>query len=147
LPMMSSLRLWPSLCLAMLGCSSDCELQDDLRLFAGDDALDCGIADAAHDRAEVDQCVLEAFSAGDSFLARYRGQGEDSKLERAVAMNSEGKVKIFRWDSSPCGGGSCEPATDVQSCEGPSPRLETSEDEGELPLECGSFGLAQRVCG
>ncbi len=43
------------LCLAGfagLACSHDCALDDDLRLFAGDTALDCGTA--TDDRTDVD---------------------------------------------------------------------------------------------
>ncbi len=141
--------LWLSLCVVALGCSSgDCDLQDDLRLFAGEGAIDCGTADATHDRADVDQCAFDAFEAGSPFFARYEVAGTDSKLLRAVAMNTVGVVKAFRWDSAPCGKGqACDPATDVQTCEDPSLVLESREDEAALPLECKSFGLPQRVCG
>jgi hypothetical protein len=132
--------------LALLGCSNECDLDDDLRRFAGDAALECGTADAAHARADVDTCATNAFDAGNAFIARYQQQGIDSKLLTAVAMNSAGKVKIFRWDSSPCGGGSCSPVTDVQACEGPAVTLTTSEDPGALPFSCSSLGLAQRIC-
>lgn len=133
--------------LAVWGCSSDCNVDDDLRLFAGDAALDCGTADESHPRAAVDACASDAFDAGTAFLARYQAQGTDSRLLTAVAMNSAGKVKIFRWDSSPCGGGSCSPVTDVQACEGPSSSMMSSEDPNALPISCASLGLAQRVCG
>jgi hypothetical protein len=130
--------------LAAWGCSHDCTLDDDLRLFAGDSALDCGTA--AEDRTDVDACATGAFEDGTPFFARYQQQGEDSQLLTAVAMNSTGTVKVFRWDSSPCGGGSCSPVTDVQSCEGPA--LETmSMDPNALPISCTSLGLAQRTCG
>lgn len=133
--------------LVALGCSSDCELDDDIRLFAGDAAVDCGTADATHDRAEVDACVAGALDDGSAFIARYQQQGEDSTLVTAVAMNTAGKVKVFRWDSSPCGGGSCSPVTDVQSCEGPALETKTHEDPNSLPVTCDSLGLARRVCG
>lgn len=135
------------LSLALLGCSNDCELDDDMRLFAGDGALDCGTADESHPRSDVDACVTGAFEDGQAFIARYEQQGEDSRLMTALAMNTAGKVKVFRWDSSPCGGGSCSPVTDVQACEEPSLELLTSENENALPIRCGSLGLAQRVCG
>lgn len=134
------------LALALLGCSSNCELDDDIRLFAGEAAVDCGTADEAQGRNDVDTCATNAFDTGTAFVARYRRQGTDSKLVNAVAMNSAGHVKIFRWDSSPCGGGSCSPVTDVQACEGPAVELATSEDPNALPLSCSSLGLAQRVC-
>jgi hypothetical protein len=118
-----------------------------MRLFAGDGAIDCGTADATHDRAAVDQCATEAFGAGKAFIARYAAQGTDSKLITAVASNTAGKLKIFRWDSAPCGGSSCSPVTDVQSCEGPSVSMETSADPSALPISCESLGLAQRICG
>jgi hypothetical protein len=136
-----------ALSLSLLGCSNDCALDDDMRLFAGDAALDCGTADESHPRADVDACAAGAFEDGEAFIARYRQQGEDSRLVTAVAMNTDGKVKVFRWDSSPCGGGSCSPVTDVQACEGPSLEMSTSADENALPIACSSLGLAQRVCG
>jgi hypothetical protein len=133
--------------LATLGCSNDCALDDDMRLFAGDAALDCGTADETHPREDVDACASGAFEDGRAFIARYQQQGEDSRLVTAVAMNTAGIVKVFRWDSSPCGGGSCSPVTDVQACEGPSLEMSTSADENALPIACSSLGLAQRVCG
>ena len=133
--------------LATLGCSNDCALDDDMRLFAGDAALDCGTADESHPREDVDACAGGAFEDGQAFIARYQQQGKDSRLVTAVAMNTAGKVKVFRWDSSPCGGGSCSPVTDVQACEGPSLEMSTSADENALPIACSSLGLAQRVCG
>lgn len=136
-----------ALSLSLLGCSSDCALDDDMRLFAGDAALDCGTADETHPRQDIDACAIGAFEDGEAFIARYRQQGKDSRLVTAVAMNTDGKVKVFRWDSSPCGGGSCSPVTDVQACEGPSPEMSTSADENALPIACSSLGLAQRVCG
>jgi len=135
------------LSLALLGCSSECDLDDDIRRFAGDAALDCGTANATLDRADVDTCATSAFEDGSAFIARYQQQGIDSKLLTAVAMNSAGQVKIFRWDSSPCGGGSsCSPVTDVQACQGPAVELASSEDPNALPLSCSSLGLAQRIC-
>ena len=133
--------------LALLGCSSQCDLDDDVRRFAGDAALDCGTANETQGRADVDTCAISAFDDGSAFIARYQQRGIDSKLLTAVAMNSAGQVKIFRWDSSPCGGGSsCSPVTDVQACEGPAVELATSEDPNALPLSCSSLGLAQRIC-
>ena len=138
-----NVRLWTSLLCATLcwACSDSCELGDDLRLFAGDGARDCGVVELADDRAMVDACVIEAFEAGAPFIARYERQGEDSKFTLAVASNSEGTVKLFQWESAP------EPVTNVQSCDGPSLADETSEDPNDLPITCESFGLAQRVCG
>ncbi len=133
--------------LLSLGCSSDCQLDDDLRLFAGDAAVDCGTADATHDRSAIDQCAVDAFEAGTPFIARYQQQGEDSTLSTAVAMNTVDKVKVFRWDSSPCGGGSCSPVTDVQACEAPTVAAASTEDPNALPIMCTSLGLAQRTCG
>jgi hypothetical protein len=134
--------------LAALACSNnDCDLNDDIRQFAGDTALDCGTADEAHDRADIDACAVGAFEAGTAFIARYRQQGTDSVLVTAVAMNTAGKVELFRWDSSPCGGGDCRPTTDVQSCESASVSPTTSEDPNVLPITCESLGLAQRICG
>lgn len=131
-----------------LGCSSsDCALDDDLHLFAGDGALDCGTADATHDRGDIDKCASDAFSAGQPFIARYQRTGVDSHIVNAVASNTDGKVKIFRWDSAPCGGDSCLPVTDVQSCDGPTVNMQTPDDPTALPLNCDSLGLPQRVCG
>ena len=136
-----------ALSLSLLGCANDCTLDDDMRLFAGDAALDCGTADETTPREDVDACATAAFDDGQAFIARYQQQGKDSRLVTAVAMNTAGKVKVFRWDSAPCGGGSCSPVTDVQACEGPSLEMSTSSDENALPIACSSLGLAQRVCG
>jgi hypothetical protein len=134
--------------LSLGGCSnSDCVLDDDLRLFAGDGALDCGIADAKHDRADIDKCAADAFDAGTPFMARYERTGVTAKIVTAVATNTDGVVKIFRWDTSSCGGASCAPVTDVQSCDGPTLNEETSADPDALPLSCDSLGVPRRICG
>lgn len=133
--------------LSAFGCSQhDCDLNDDMRLFAGDGALDCGTAGADKERSEVDQCATDAFEAGDAFIARYQQMGTDSTLIVGLASNTEGSVKLFRWDSAPCGGPGCDPVTDVQSCEKPSVTLQTSEDPNALPLDCESLGTPQRIC-
>ena len=134
-------RLAGPLCLLLLGCSTECALDDDMHLFAGDGATDCGTADASHDRVEVDQCATDAFEAGKAFMARYAETGQSSKLVTAVAGNTAGKVKVFRWTDSPSA------VTDVQSCDGPSVRMATADDPSVLPISCESLGLAQRVCG
>lgn len=128
-------------------CSDQCELNDDLRSFAGDSARDCGSVGLDDDRAEVDGCVAEAFDAGEAFIARYEQHGVDSKVVRAVAANSDGQVKLFQWDSAPCGGTGCDAVTDVQSCEGPALSEETSDDPLALPIICDRVGLPQRICG
>lgn len=130
------------------GCSSDeCALDDDLRLFAGDGARDCGSVRVGGDRSDVDACVAEAFEAGEPFIARYERQGVDSKVVAAVASNREGTVEVFQWDSAPCGGPGCAPVTDAQLCDGPALTAETSEDRSALPISCDSFGSLERVCG
>jgi hypothetical protein len=128
------------------GCKSDCELNDSLRLFAGDAALDCGTAHSAADRDAVDQCATDAFEAGSAFIARYERTGVDSNLVVALASNSDGKLKLFRWDSAPCGSSSCDPVTDVQSCEKPSATQVSSDDPTALPISCESLGLPERIC-
>jgi len=146
--MMSGIRLFWFSSLWALGCSSNaCVLDDDLRLFAGDGALDCGTADASHDRADIDKCAADAFDGGKPFIARYARMGVDSKVVDAVGSNTDGKVKIFRWDSSPCGGDACSAVTDVQSCDGPTLNMETSSDPSALPISCASLGTPQRICG
>jgi hypothetical protein len=134
-------------CLTLVGCSTKCELDDDLRLFAGEAAHDCGSAENTEQRVAVDACVADAFETKHGFIARYPTQGEDSKLVTAVAGNSAGVVKLFQWDSAPCGGPGCDPVTDVQSCEAPSLTARTSEDPDALPITCESYGLAERTCG
>jgi hypothetical protein len=143
-----SARTWSCvLAVWVLGCSSECELADDLRLFAGDAAIDCGSVPPSGDRANVDACVADAFENEDAFVARYEQPGVERRLIVAVARNSEGRVKIFRFDTAPCGSNSCDPVTDVQSCEEPSLSGESHEDPEALPVECESLGLPERVCG
>jgi len=136
-----ALGLW----LLLGGCSShQCQLDDDLRLFAGDGAIDCGIAGVKTDRAAVDQCASEAFGAHKAFMARY-ADADGSKLVTAVASNSDGALKIFRWNS-PCGDSSCSSVTDVQECVVPTLKMMTSDDANVLPFDCGSLGLPERIC-
>lgn len=130
------------------GCQSTCVLDDDVRQFAGNDARDCGTAASADERAPVDECVVEAFEAGEPFIARYERRGVDSKVVTALASNSAGTVKTFQWDQSPCGGPGCDPVTDVQTCIEPSLDDQASEELPDaLPIRCESFGLAERTCG
>ena len=138
--------LAPMACLLLGSCKSACVLDDDLRQFAGADARDCGTSGSAETRGPVDECAAEAFEAGEPFIARYERMGVDSKVVTAQASNSAGDVKVFQWDSAPCGGSGCDPVTDVQSCLEPSLNAETSEDPDALPISCEDFGLAERVC-
>lgn len=140
---------WLSVCglVVAVGCSQhECDLKDDMRLFAGDGAIDCGTAGDGKQRSEVDQCATDAFEAHQAFFARYQSTGTDSKLVVGVASNTEGAVKIFRWDSAPCGGPGCDPVTDVQTCEEPSVLPQTSDDPNALPLDCKTLGTPQRIC-
>ena len=121
----------------LCGCKSQCVLNDDVRLFAGDAARDCGSATNADDRGDVDACVAEAFEAGEPFIARYERAGVDSKVVTAVASNSDGRIKIFQWDSAPCGGPGCDPVTDVQGCSGPSLNPDVAEDPDALHARSG----------
>jgi len=145
--MTSSSWLLPLVLALCWSCTSKCELNDDVRLFAGDTARDCGTAGATEDRSKVDGCVADAFTDGAPFIARYERMGVDSKVVIAVAANTEGRVKLFQWDSAPCGGTGCDPVTDVQSCEGPALSEQTSEDPQALPITCEDVGLPQRICG
>ncbi len=129
------------------GCSNECALNDDLRLFAGESARDCGSVAPDGDRADADACVAEAFDAGDPFIVRYERMGIDSKVISGLAANAEGTVKLFQWDSAPCGGPGCDPVTDVQVCEGPTLTEQTSEDPLALPITCERVGSSERVCG
>jgi len=143
------MRLLLSLCAlqALVGCSQhQCDLDDDLRLFAGDGAIDCGKVSGTTQREDVDKCATDAFADGKAFIARYERRGVDTLQVVAVASNTDGKVKIFRWDSTPCGSQACSPVTDVQSCEKPSAASATSDDPNALPIECDSLGLPERIC-
>jgi hypothetical protein len=143
------MRLLLSLCAlqALVGCSQhQCDVDDDLRLFAGDGAIDCGKASGTVDRADVDKCATDAFADGKAFIARYEHMGVDSKTVVAVASNTDNKLKIFRWQSAPCGSQGCSPVTDVQSCEKPSAATMTSDDPNALPIECDSLGAPERIC-
>jgi hypothetical protein len=133
--------------LLLLGCDNSCELDSDLHLFAGDGARDCGIVELGGDPSEVDACVVEAFEAERAFIARYQVQGTDSKVVTALASNTVGDVKLFQWDSAPCGGPGCDPVTDVQSCFEPSLTLVSEENPNALPISCERHGVPERICG
>ena len=128
-------------------CQRECVLNDDVRLFAGSDARDCGSVAAGDDRSDVDACVAEAFEAGEPFIARYERPGASSKIVTAVASNSDGRIKIFQWDSAPCAGSGCDAVTDVQSCDGPTLNQDVAEEPDALPIVCAEQGLPERTCG
>ena len=135
-------------CALVWGCSSsECELNDDLRQFAGNAARDCGTVTVTDERTSTDACVVEAFEAGEPFIARYERMGVDSEVVTAVASNSEGRIKVFQWDSAPCGGPGCDAVTDVRNCNEPSLNPAMSEDRDALPIVCESEGLSERICG
>lgn len=136
-----------ALCPMVWGCQSECVLDDDVRQFAGGAARDCGTVQPDDERAAVDECVADAFEAGEPFIARYEHTSVDSKRVTAIASNSAGTIKIFQWDQAPCGGPGCDPVTDVQSCREPLLASETSEDPSALPIACGDTGVAERICG
>jgi hypothetical protein len=141
-------RLWLWVCcgLGVLSgaCSNDCVLDDDLTRFAGDGATDCGSVEVGKDRSKVDDCATSAFEAKHAFVARYQTQGEDTRVVTAVAMNTDGQVRIFRWASSSSGSGSA--VTDAQTCEEPMVGLKPG-DPSILPIGCGALAVAERTCG
>jgi hypothetical protein len=121
-------------------------LNDDLRLFAGSSARDCGTVTAADERTATDACVVEAFEEGEPFIARYEQMGIDSKVVMAVASNTDGRIKVFQWDSAPCGGPGCDAVTDVRNCNEPMLNPAVSESRDVLPISC-ELGLPERTCG
>lgn len=93
------------------------------------DAQNCGIVDIEESDVDTNTCVVSAYLNDQSFHALYRLQGIDSEVGAALTGNTEGRVLIWHFDSSPGGGVSSRPSLIEQNeCE--NPELTGSVDSG-----------------
>jgi hypothetical protein len=141
-------RLHIVLTVVMTGCAeSECKLADELRERAGAGATNCGHVALGADPSPVDACVVMAFSTGRAFHAQYDLQGQDSKVIRGVAGNSQGEVTFLLWDSDPSGGSDAGAVVSADSCVGPTVDVPSSSEASAAgPLMCTSTTSLGRTC-
>lgn len=108
----------------------------DQRLRAFGKATDCGRvgADGAN-RAVVNRCVRENFTANRPFFARYDLRGEDSTLATGIVLEPLGGVVVISFDSIACTPSNCEKWCGTVAHQCLSPKL-IDEGNGRLRLRC-----------
>lgn len=87
-----------SLMLLLEACSA-CDPDETIRKLAGSGALDCGHVGIGQSPAATDQCVLDAFMAGQPFRARYDRTGAEGEMADVVAFR-DGTLFDLVYDSA-----------------------------------------------
>ncbi len=70
----------------------------------------------AEARADVDRCVLESFTAGQAFWARYDATSIDSEFMTAIISTGPGHLQIIHWDEASCVGPDCHGVIELIDC-------------------------------
>lgn len=120
-----------------LGCS----LEARIARLAGEDAEDCGRIALDGDGGAQRWCAASALAAGRPFRLEIELRGIDSEMSELLTSPGEGRVHVTVYDSSPCGGGQCDPAIHTMVCVTP-----TFDDVGTIACD-DHRPLAAPECG
>lgn len=86
----------------------------------GPSSVDCGDARPAEPARALHECTVLAFDQRRPFHVRFWKQGIDSLVAEGVALDSSGKLYVYRFDNSPCGApGRCPPSLEETLCARP----------------------------
>ena len=102
------------------GSNSTMLLRDAQTQRAGASATDCGDARPLGDDQKVNDCIVRSFESRRPFFARIWMQGFDSAVAKGVAMNRNGELYVYSFDSAPCGHPGCPPRLEEHRCPQPS---------------------------
>ncbi|MEM6995187.1 MAG: hypothetical protein AAF721_32040 [Myxococcota bacterium] len=103
------------------GESVPCTLEDQLRVLAAPDAVDCGHATVDRGVAAVRACVRRSLARGTPFVAAFDMTGIDSLVGVGAVSDARGAVHSVHFDSNICGVGSgeeCGPRVTAVVCHG-----------------------------
>lgn len=78
---------------------------------------------------EALQCVYSARAAHLGATVTLRNIGVDSMLGWGIVSRVDGSIDLYRYDSSPCGGGNCNYALRTAKCK----QVAEPPDTGTLP--------------
>ena len=76
----------------------------------------CGRVAIGGSRVQSDNCVLQAFAAGEAFFVRYDKQGIDSNVAEGLVLSHEKSLAIIHFDDWSCSTPYC---TRSESCGSP----------------------------
>ncbi len=135
-----------------LAACTECDLREEARALAGDDATQCGAVPLGEPSLDAHACTVEAFASGLGFYALFEEQGEDEVFVTAIVGNPEGEVwRLFHGD----GGYSSAAATLIERsvCTEPTEKtvLESEHRRDGLPAEavymgCSSTSSYEVIC-
>ena len=72
-----------------------------------ENATNCGVVSVGESPAQTSDCVSEAFTQGEEFLAIFESETIDSDTGSAVTYSEKSGVIVWYYDSNPCGGPDC----------------------------------------
>ena len=111
---------------ALLGCSTHKRsLAFHLDRAAGEPATDCGTFRfgmfqphelTSAQAAQAAECVARTRSRREPFRVVLEGPGIDSHLAAGVLAGRDGVVRLFNYDSAPCGGPRCRERISLGPC-------------------------------
>ncbi len=129
------------------GCRRTCDLQSETISRAGGNAQSCGHVAVTGDPSATDNCVRQAFVAGDAFYAFYDRAGASALVTVGISRSADGTTTYFFYDSAPCGREGCAPRIDALACNQPQQWAPgQTRPQGDPPITCGSYGSAVRIC-
>jgi hypothetical protein len=111
---------------ALLGCSTHRSgLTFHLDRATGVPATDCGTFRlgmferhglTSSQAAKAAECVARARSRREPFKVVLEGPGIDSHLATGLLAGRDGAVRLFTYDSAPCGGPRCHERVSLGAC-------------------------------
>ena len=111
---------------ALPGCSTHrTGLAFHVDRAAGEPATDCGTFRfgmfephelTSAQAAQAAECVARARSGREPFKVVLEGPGIDSHLATGVLAGRDGVVRLFNYDSAPCGGPRCRERFSLEPC-------------------------------
>jgi len=110
-------------------------LEAHIRELTGPNAVDCGLHRRMDEEAMMRslKCVIDAATAGKSSRVVISWLGIDSEGAEGLLSKADGKIMIFYYDSSPCGGGSrCRERFEIRPCMSPTVGM----NQGQLSFVC-----------
>jgi hypothetical protein len=139
--------------LLLCGCSSPergtpCDGETHARQLAGDEVIDCGVVRVGGDPSPVHACVLEAFRAGQAFVARYDRSGIDAAVALFLVFRDGTYSEVTYIGAGGCD--VCRASVGVAVCNDPVETDTLPPPDGgaraDSPISCATTPERQTVC-
>ena len=108
-------------------------LSEEVRQRAGSDARNCSRPGIIWEAALA--CVFQARAEGATAYVAFGNYGVDSLLGWGIASLANGGLELYRYDSSPCGGGNCPYALGSATCKRVADPPRDGEKVGRMCLD------------